>query len=90
MIGLRIMEPAGLDELAEGKVDVLINSSPDHRPSYRCEPLEDGSGVGFYLIYPEGTAGCPEIETLRAWLNDADTKGPVVHFPTRRRAQLSR
>jgi LysR family transcriptional regulator, glycine cleavage system transcriptional activator len=89
-IGLRIMEPAGLDELAEGKVDVLINSSPDHHPGYRCEPLEDGSRIGCYLIYPGGTAVCPEIETLRAWLNDADTEGLVAHFPARRRAQLSR
>jgi LysR family transcriptional regulator, glycine cleavage system transcriptional activator len=85
-IGLRIMEPAGLDELAEGKVDVLINSTPNHHAGYRCEPLEDTSRVSCYLIYPGGTAGCPEIETLRAWLNDADTEGPVAA----RRARLSR
>jgi LysR family transcriptional regulator, glycine cleavage system transcriptional activator len=80
-IGLRIMEPAGVNELAEGKVGVLINSSPDHHPGYRCERLEDGSGVGCYLIYPVGTASCPEIETLRAWLNDADSAGAVARFP---------
>jgi LysR family glycine cleavage system transcriptional activator len=80
-IGLRIIEPAGLDELAEGKVDVLINSRPGHHPGYRCERLEDGSGVSCYLIYPVGTAGCPETETLRAWLNDADTERPVARFP---------
>ena len=80
-IGLRIMEPAGLHELAEGKVDVLINRSAGRYPGYRCERLGNSPGVGDYLICPEGTAGCPEIESLRAWLNDADTAGPVARFP---------
>lgn len=60
-IGLRIMEPAGLHELAEGN--------------------KGGSSVGDYLICPEGTAGCPEIESLRAWLNGADAAGTVARFP---------
>ena len=80
-IGLRIMEPAGLRELVEGKVDVLIDRSPDHHSGYRCERLETGSAAGDYLICPEGTAGCPEIESLRTWLNDADAAGRVVRFP---------
>jgi LysR family transcriptional regulator, glycine cleavage system transcriptional activator len=80
-IGLRIIEPAGLGELAEGKVDVLITSSPGHDAGYQCERIEDGSGIGCYLIYPIGTAICPEIENLRAWLNDADTERPVARFP---------
>jgi DNA-binding transcriptional LysR family regulator len=80
-IGLRIMEPAGLLELAEGKVDVLINRRAGRYPGYRCERLENGPGVGDYLICPEGTAGCPEIESLRAWLNDAEGAGHVTRFP---------
>lgn len=80
-IGLRIIEPAGLHELAEGKVDVLIARSLDHHPGYRCERLKGGSGVGDYLICPEGTAGCPEIESLRAWLNGADAAATVARFP---------
>lgn len=80
-IGLRIMEPAGLPQLVEGKVDVLIDRSPGHHSGYRCERLGSDSGVGDYLICPEGTAGCPEIESLRAWLNDADAAARVAHFP---------
>jgi LysR family transcriptional regulator, glycine cleavage system transcriptional activator len=79
-IGLRIMEPAGLSELVEGKVDVLIDRRLDHHPGYRCEPLEDDSGIGDYLICPEGIAGCPEIESLRAWLKYTDAV-PIARFP---------
>ena len=80
-IGLRIMEPAGLPELVEGKVDVLIDRSLGHHPGYRCERLKNGSDVGDYLICPEGTADCPEIGSLRAWLKDVDTAGPIARFP---------
>jgi hypothetical protein len=86
-IGLRIMEPAGLHELAEGKVDVLIDRSAGRYPGYRCERLGGGPGVGNYLICPEGTASCPEIESLRAWLNDADAAGTIARFPATQRDQ---
>src|SRR5215467_8396817 len=39
-IGLRIMEPAGLPELVEGKVDVVIDRRPGHHSGYRCERIE--------------------------------------------------
>jgi len=75
-IGLRIMEPAGLAELIEGKVDVLLaDRSLDHQQGYCCEPLGNDSGAGNYLICPEGTAHCPEIESLRAWLKQVDYGG---------------
>ena len=80
-IGLRVIEPAGLHELAEGKVDVLIARGLAHHQGYRCERLTGGSGVGDYLICPEGTASCPEIESLRAWLHDADAAGTVARLP---------
>jgi LysR family transcriptional regulator, glycine cleavage system transcriptional activator len=80
-IGLRIIEPAGLHDLAEGKVDVLIARSLGHDAGYRCERLGNGSRLGDYLICPEGTAGCPEISSLRAWLNAADAAGTVAPFP---------
>ena len=80
-IGLRITEPAGLPELVGGKVDVLIDRGNCHHPGYRCERIEGGSAVGDYLICPEGTASCPEIEILRAWLNNTDVGGRVVRFP---------
>jgi LysR family glycine cleavage system transcriptional activator len=86
-IGLRIMEPAGLPELVEGKINALIDRKPGHHSGYRCEHLETGLAAGDYLICPEGTAGCPEIERLRAWLNDADSAGRIVRFP---RATLRR
>jgi len=80
-IGLRIMEPAGRTELVVGKVDALIDRKPSDHAGYRCERLETGLPAGDYLICPEGTAGCAEIEALRAWLNDADAAGRVVRFP---------
>ncbi|MFY9955992.1 LysR family transcriptional regulator [Bradyrhizobium sp.] len=80
-IGLRIVEPAGPHELAEGKVDALIDRSLGHHPGHRCDRLEAGSGVGDYLICPEGTADCPEIASLRGWLRSADSAGRVARFP---------
>jgi LysR family glycine cleavage system transcriptional activator len=79
-IGLRIMEPTGLPELIEGKVDVLIDRSPCHQSGYRCGRLENDSSGGDYLICPEGIAGCPEVERLRAWLKHADAV-PIARFP---------
>jgi DNA-binding transcriptional LysR family regulator len=71
-IGLRIVGRAGLHELTEGKIDALIDRSLGHHPGYRCDRLEAGSGVGDFLICPEGTADCPEIESLREWLRGAE------------------
>jgi len=79
-IGLRVIQPAGLQELVEGKVDVLIDRSLRQSAGYRCERFEGGSAVGDYLICPEGTAGCPEVESMRAWLHDADGAGKVAPF----------
>jgi DNA-binding transcriptional LysR family regulator len=79
-IGLRIIEPAGLPELVEGKVDALIARSLGHHPGYHSEPVGNGSSVGDYLICPEGTAGCPEIQNMRAWLKGVDTAERVVRF----------
>src|SRR5205085_11183848 len=62
-VGVRLSQPAGLHELLEGKVDVVIAPSPRRHPGYRCEPLDDG-----FLISPLGTTDCPEVETLRSCL----------------------
>jgi DNA-binding transcriptional LysR family regulator len=70
-IGLRILQPAGLHELVEGKIDALVLRSVGHQPGYRCDRLAAGSEVGDCLICPEGTADCPEIASLRAWLRTA-------------------
>ena len=59
-VAARISQPAGLHELLEGKIDVLIEGSLRRHPGYRCDPLEHG-----FLIAPVGTADCPEVETLR-------------------------
>jgi LysR family transcriptional regulator, glycine cleavage system transcriptional activator len=79
-LGMRIVAPAGLYELSEGKIDALIDRSLGHHPGYRCDRLVGGAGVGECLICPEGTADCPEIESLRAWLRDVDAVGDVVRF----------
>src|SRR5215469_6556590 len=80
-IGLRIMEPAGVPELVEGKVDVLIARRLGDHPGYRCDALRSAARVGEYLFCPEGTAACPEIESLSAWLCVAGADGTVAHFP---------
>jgi LysR family transcriptional regulator, glycine cleavage system transcriptional activator len=67
-IGLRVLQPAGLHELVEGKVDLLIARGLGHHPGYRCDRVDAGSGLGDWLVAPEGTADCPEIVSFRAWL----------------------
>jgi DNA-binding transcriptional LysR family regulator len=62
-VAIRLSQPAGLHELLEGKVDVVIAERVQRHPGYRCERLESG-----FLIGPLGTADCPEIETLRSCL----------------------
>jgi len=67
-IGLRVLQPAGLHELIEGKVDLLIARGLGHHPGYRCDRVSEGSGLGDWLIAPEGTVDCPEIVSFREWL----------------------
>ena len=69
-IGLRVLQPAGPHELVEGKIDVLIARGLGRHPGYRCEPLNEGSGPGDWLMAPEGTADCPEIVSFRDWLRE--------------------
>lgn len=79
-IGLRVLQPAGLHELVEGKVDLLIARGLGHHPGYRCDRVNDGSGLGDWLIAPEGTADCPEIVSFREWLRaPADGNGRLRH-----------
>ncbi|WP_028136087.1 LysR family transcriptional regulator [Bradyrhizobium japonicum] len=73
-IGLRVLQPAGLHELVEGKVDLLIARGVSHHPGYRCERISENAGLGDWLIAPEGTADCPEIESFRAWLRALPTE----------------
>ncbi len=67
-IGLRVLQPAGLHELIEGKVDLLIDRGLGHHPGYRCDRVTEGSGLGDWLIAPAGTADCSEISSFRDWL----------------------
>ena len=75
-IGLRVLQPAGLHELVEGKVDVLIARGLRHHPGYRCDRLSEDAGLGDWLIAPEGTADCPEVVGFRAWLRALPTEMP--------------
>lgn len=70
-IGLQVLHPAGLHELIEGKVDLLIARGITHHPGYRCERLDAGSGAGDWLMAPEGSADCPEVVSFRDWLRAA-------------------
>ncbi|RZN08065.1 LysR family transcriptional regulator [Bradyrhizobium genosp. SA-3] len=67
-IGLRVLQPAGLHELVEGKVDLLIARGLGHHPGYRCDRVSEGAGLGDWLVAPEGTADCPEVVSFREWL----------------------
>ena len=84
-IGLRVLQPAGLHELVEGKVDLLIARGLGHHPGYRCDRINEGSGLGDWLIAPEGTADCPEIVSFREWLRALPAENPLAN---RRRPRL--
>jgi LysR family transcriptional regulator, glycine cleavage system transcriptional activator len=77
-IGLRVLQPAGLHELTEGKVDVLIARGLGHHPGYRCDRLNEGTGLGDWLMAPEGTADCPEIASFRNWLRGLPVENPLA------------
>lgn len=66
-IGVRISHPAGLHELLDGKIDVLVARGLSHHPGYRYDALASDH-PGEFLACPEGTSRCPEIETVRCWL----------------------
>jgi LysR family glycine cleavage system transcriptional activator len=79
-IGLRVLQPAGSHELVEGKVDLLIERGLGHHPGYRCDRLNQGSGLGDWLIAPEGSADCPEVVSFREWLRALPAeKAPANH-----------
>lgn len=80
-IGLRVLQPAGLHELVEGKVDLLIARGLGQHPGYRCDRVHEGSGPGDWLIAPEGTADCPEIVSFRAWLRAVAAENPRANRP---------
>ncbi|UWU96061.1 LysR family transcriptional regulator [Bradyrhizobium sp. CB1015] len=78
-IGVRVLQPAGLHELVEGKVDLLIARGVSHHPGYRCERINEGAGPGDWLVAPEGTADCPEIVSFRAWLRALPAAKPLAN-----------
>jgi len=84
-VGLRVLQPAGLHELIEGKVDVLIVRGLGHHPGYRCDRIHEGAGLGDWLIAPEGTADCPEIASFRDWLRGLPAENAL---PLNRRPRL--
>ena len=77
-VGLRVLQPAGLHELVEGKVDLLISRGLGHHPGYRCDRVNEGSGLGDWLIAPTGTADCPEIVSFRDWLRRLQAENPAA------------
>jgi LysR family transcriptional regulator, glycine cleavage system transcriptional activator len=77
-VGLRVLQPAGLHELVEGKVDLLISRGLGHHPGYRCDRVNEGSGLGDWLIAPAGTADCPEIVSFRDWLRRLQAEKPAA------------
>jgi len=82
-IGLRVLHPAGLHELVEGKVDLLIARGLSRHPGYRCDRINEGSGLGDWLVAPEGTADCPEVVGFREWLRALPAKTPLANHRPR-------
>ena len=80
-IGLRVLQPAGLHELVEGKVDLLIACGIGHHPGYRCDRLDEGFGPDDWLVAPEGTADCPEVVSFREWLRALPAENPLANHP---------
>jgi len=78
-IGLRVLHPAGLHELVEGKVDLLIARGLGHHPGYRCDRVHEGTGLGDWLIAPEGTADCPEVASFRHWLRGLPAENSLAN-----------
>jgi len=69
-IAVRVFQPAGLAELIEGKIDMVIECGPIRPPGLRCDGL---AGIAWaapddVLASPEGGADCPEVAALRDWL----------------------
>jgi len=85
-IGLRVLHPAGLHELVEGKVDLLIARGLSRHPGYRCDRINEGSGLGDWLVAPEGTADCPEVVGFREWLCALPAKTPLANHRPRVRS----
>jgi len=77
-IGLRVLQPAGLHELVEGKVDLLIVRGPGHHPGYRCDRIHDGPRLGDWLMAPEGAADCPEVVSFREWLRALPAENRLI------------
>ncbi|WP_371740133.1 hypothetical protein [Bradyrhizobium sp. CCBAU 51765] len=69
-------------ELVEGKVDLLIGRPPGHHPGYRCNRLNEGTGLGDWLVAPEGTADCLEVVSFREWLRPL--RADILHASQRR------
>jgi DNA-binding transcriptional LysR family regulator len=88
-IGLRVLQPAGLHELIEGKVDLLIGRGLGHHPGYRCDRINEGTGLGDWLIAPAGTADCPEISSFRDWLRRLPAENSLAMHRRRALASVS-
>ena len=89
-IGLRVVQPAGLHELIEGKVDLLITRGLGHHPGYRCDRVNEGSGLGDWLMAPAGTADCPEITSFRDWLRHLPDENALAIGQRRRLVSVNR
>jgi LysR family glycine cleavage system transcriptional activator len=54
---------------------LLIERGLGHHPGYRCDRVNEGSGLGDWLIAPEGSADCPEVVSFREWLRTLHHEG---------------
>ena len=56
---------------------LLIARGLGHHPGYRCDRVNEGTGLGDWLMAPEGTADCPEIVSFRNWLRASAGREPA-------------
>jgi len=68
-----------LHELVEGQVDLLVARGLGHHWGYRCDRVNEGSGLGDWLLAPEGTADCPEVVSFREWLRARPAGDPLAN-----------
>jgi DNA-binding transcriptional LysR family regulator len=77
---VRVSQPAGLDELIEGKVDMAIDRGVAAPPGYRRDALRRAQWAtpNDSILALEGVADCPEIAAVRDWLLAAASGWPSV------------
>jgi LysR family transcriptional regulator, glycine cleavage system transcriptional activator len=83
-VAVRVSQPVGLGELLEGKIDAAILRGERRQAGICSRRLvrTTWGGDDDYLVAPEATRDCVEIDALYRWLAVADgTSGVPASLP---------